>query len=102
MPEIPLIPQFWVCEVMGYGFKTVKMKTKISLSDIDIEEKKEYFENYLQQNGFIVENGEICKIFDNEIILNEKDRIYLYGYRIVNWKCYNIDEDTMEYDVHEE
>ncbi len=73
------------------------MKTKFTTKEIfDTFKSKsqvyQVYEQYFSQKGWMIDldNEEMFIIIDKEINLNEGDRIDLYGYRKVTWKCLNI------------
>jgi hypothetical protein len=85
------------------------MKTKFTTKEIfDTFKSKsqvyQVYEQYFSQKGWMIDldNEEMFIIIDKEINLNEGDRIDLYGYRKVTWKCLNILEDIIEYNTEEE
>jgi hypothetical protein len=63
-----------------------------------------YYEKHFKEHGFVLdkENEDVYKEFNKEIKLNEGDRVEFYGIRKVDWKCYNIEEDYIEYALIEE
>lgn len=77
------------------------MKTRF---EITIEEYSEPLRLYYHNNGFRLdkERGEVYKIYDKEIQLNEGDRVDLFGYKRVEWKCVDVENDTVIYFVTEE
>ena len=85
------------------------MKTKFTTKEIfDTFKSKsqvyQVYEQYFSQKGWMIDldNEEMFIIIDKEINLNEGDRIDLYGYRKVTFKCLNILEDIIEYNTEEE
>ena len=86
------------------------MKTKFTINQevfLDngtIDECYEYYEKNLKKHGFLLnkEIEEVYKIFDKEIHLNEGDRVCLSSYKIVSWKCIDLDEDIIEYSLVDE
>jgi hypothetical protein len=83
------------------------MKTRFEINeevfdeDVTLDHSYGYYEKYLKKYGFVLdkENQEVFKEFDRSIILNEGDRIEIdpIGFKIITWKCYNIDNDIMTY-----
>jgi len=63
-----------------------------------------YYEDNYKKNGFILNKQEenVYKEFDKEIQLNEGDRVYLQGFRIVYWKFVDLDNDLIIYSLKEE
>ena len=93
------------------------MKTKFSFyncipSGSSPKESNESVEAYfkehdLQKEGYVLdlENVDIYKIIDKEIILQEGERVIIdrnFWYLIVVWKLVNIDEGYIEYALKEE
>jgi hypothetical protein len=66
--------------------------------------EKEIYEKFYKNDGFLYdeEAGDYCMDFNREIQLNVGDKIFLYGYRIVTGKCYEIVEEMIVYHVKEE
>jgi hypothetical protein len=86
------------------------MKTKFEISNeiftsaTSLKECFDYYEKEYKSKGFILdkENQNVYIILDQEIHLNEGDRVDFYGYRKVTWKCLNIHENIVEYSLEEE
>ncbi len=85
------------------------MKTKFTTKEIfdtfkSQSEIYKVYKQYFSQKGWMIDldNEEMFIIIDKEINLNEGDRIDLYGYRKVTFKCLNILEDIIEYNTEEE
>lgn len=86
------------------------MKTKFNVNNEvflgfgTIENCFKYYEDNLKEFGFILdkENEDVYKMFDDEIQLNEGDRVNLCGLRIVDWKCVDLDYGFIEYSLKEE
>jgi len=90
--------------------KYKKMKTRFEINDeifgnsMTLDDMFKYAENEYIKYGFTIDkiNQDVYKEYDKEIILNKGDRVNLRGFRIVEWKCYDIDEDLMIYSLREE
>ncbi len=85
----------------------MKTRFRISSEVFDngtLEECFEYYERNYKQHGFILdkEAQDVYKLFDKEIALNEGDRVDLCGFRIVEWKCIDLDNDVIIYSLREE
>jgi hypothetical protein len=88
------------------------MKTKFDVSNYcflneggTVAQGEEIFEKELKDNGFLYdkETETVYTTVDRHIDLNEGDRVSLcIGIFIVEWKCYDIDEDVVEYVLKEE
>ena len=86
------------------------MRTKFSITNQiflgkgTLEEMYQDYENEFRKQGFVLDkqSEDVYKIFDKEIHLNEGDRVDLYGFRIVSWKCVDLDEDMIIYSLDEE
>jgi hypothetical protein len=86
------------------------MKTKFTINrevflDFNsLEESYAYYEEFLKPEGFILnkEMEEVYKMFDTEFNLNVGDRVCLNGFHIVDWKCVDLDNDYIKYDLVEE
>ena len=86
------------------------MRTKFSIANQiflgkgTLEEMYQDYENEFRKQGFVLDkqSEDVYKIFDKEIHLNEGDRVDLYGFRIVSWKCVDLDEDMIIYSLDEE
>ena len=81
------------------------MKTKFTINEEvftdngDLSQCYEYYEKHYQNLGFILdkEHEDVYIVFDKEIQLNEGDRINLYGFRTVSWKCTDLIDGIIEY-----
>jgi hypothetical protein len=86
------------------------MKTRFSIADEIFNFSKtdesnfEYYESHYKQLGFILDKEayDVYKDYDKAIDLNEGDRVDLYGFRLVEWKCYDIENDLIIYSLKEE
>ncbi len=86
------------------------MKTRFSVNDDvfigngSLEKCYQYYEDYYKENGFVLDKNreEVYKEFDKEIQLNEGDRVDLLGFKIVKWKCIDLDNDLILYALEEE
>lgn len=86
------------------------MKTKFTINQeiflyTDTLEKayERYNECYKESGWILDKEGEsVFIIFDKEINLNVGERVDLEGYRIVTWKCVNVLEGYIEYEIEEE
>jgi len=89
------------------------MKTKFNINDeifLDneyiptLEAAYSYYENHYKKLGYILDKNseDVYIIFDKEINLNEGDRVLLHGFKIVIWKCVDIEDDIIEYSLKEE
>lgn len=86
------------------------MKTKftinseIFLGNGTLPECYEHYEKYYKEDGWQLdkENEEVFVIIDKEINLNEGDRVYIHGFRLVTWKCVNVLDEVIEYYLEEE
>ena len=83
------------------------MKTKFLISCIDIPDDlsvKECYERYYKKNIFLFDENtdEIYIIFDSIYDLKEGDRVQLYFFYNVAWKCINIFDNIIEYVISEE
>lgn len=83
-----------------------EINEEVFLDNGTLAECYDYYEKYLKEYGFVLdkEREDVFKEFDRSIILNEGDRIEMdgIGLRIINWKCYDIDNDVMTYVLKEE
>jgi len=83
-----------------------EINEEVFLDNGTLPECYEYYEKYLKQYGFVLdkEREDVFKEFDRSIILNEGDRIVMdgIGSKIITWKCYDIDNDIMNYVLKEE
>lgn len=83
------------------------MKTRFSInSEIflgpgTIENMYQYYEERYKDKGFVLDkiNEDVYKEFDQEIHLNEGDRVELQGIRIVDWKCIDLDNNVLKYSL---
>lgn len=81
------------------------MKTKFEISQevfgvsADIEKCFEYYEKYYKKHEFELDKTyqDVYKVYNKEIQLNVGDRIRLFDYRIVTWKCIDVENDTIVY-----
>lgn len=80
------------------------MNREVFLDFNSLEESYAYYEKYLKPQGFIFnkEMEEVYKMFDTEFQLSVGDRVCLNGLHIVDWKCVDLDNDYVEYDLVEE
>ena len=86
------------------------MKTRFSVNDDvfigngSLENCYKYYEDYYKESGFVLDKKreEVYKEFDKEIQLNEGDRVDLLGFKIVKWKCLDLDNDLILYALEEE
>ena len=86
------------------------MKTKFSIANEiflgrgTIEEMYKHYELGFKEQGFILdkESEDVYKIFDKEFHLNEGDRVDLCGFRIVSWRCVDLDSDMIIYSLDQE
>jgi hypothetical protein len=86
------------------------MKTRFSISqDVfsttgTLNEMYKYYEDVYKKHGFILDKRQedVYKDFNKEIQLNEGDRVDLQGFRIVDWKCVDLDSDLIIYSLIEE
>ena len=86
------------------------MKTKFCISHrcfgyVDtVEEGEKIYNKLYKKRGFIYdkEDEEVYKILDKEIHLNIGDKVNIGGIGIITWKCYDIEEDFIEYVVEDE
>lgn len=69
-----------------------------------LQDMYKYYEDNYKKHGFILNKQEenVYKEFDREIQLNEGDRVDLQGFRIVDWKCVDLDNDVIIYSLKEE
>ena len=85
------------------------MKTKFTINreiflQTDLDKAYERYNKCYKKSGWILdkEDESVYKIFDKEINLNEGERVDLQGYRTVTWKCVNVLEGYIEYEIEEE
>lgn len=86
------------------------MKTRFSiayevfLGEGTLEDMYKYYEDVYKKHGFILdkEREDVYKEFNNEIHLNEGDRVDLHGFRLVEWKCVDLDNNVIIYSLEEE
>jgi hypothetical protein len=87
------------------------MKTRFSINNEifgrreTLEDMYKYYERYYKKQGFILDkiNENVYKEFDREIHLNEGDRVDLEGvFRLVEWKCIDLDKNIIRYELIEE
>ena len=78
------------------------LKTKLFYDPPDPEDKR--IIKYYRHQGFTVnmKDEEIYRFYDYEIKLNIGDRISLSGFQLVEWKCFYLEEDYIEYILVEE
>ena len=83
------------------------MKTKftinreIFLRDGTLNDMFAHYEECYKEEGWKInkEEEEVYMIFDNEINLNEGDRVNIFGIRIVEWKCIDLINEIIEYSL---
>lgn len=86
------------------------MKTKFTiikdvfLHNRTINQCYEHYDKYYKKDGWQLdkESEEVFMMFDREIHLNEGDRVDINGRRIVVWKCLNLLDEIIEYELEEE
>lgn len=87
------------------------MKTQFSISDLlydsyleDFEDLKLYYVRMLKEYGFVLDHEmeDVYIIFNEEIHLNEGDRVDLLGYKIVEWKCIDLINGIIKYKLSDE
>lgn len=86
------------------------MKTRFLITDEifsfdnNIEECFKFYNQLYEKLGFILDRKRqaVYKDFDREIDLNEGDRVGLSGFRIVEWKCVDLDNNMVIYYLREE
>lgn len=88
------------------------MKTRFSINneifgrtDLRLADMYKYYERFYKKYGFILDkmNESVYMDFDREIHLNEGDRVDLKGtFRLVEWKCVDLDKNIIRYELIEE
>ena len=86
------------------------MKTKFEISpeifngNGSTEECIKYYNEYYKGKGLVLDKyeEEVYKIYDKEIHLIEGDRVLFFGYRIVDWKCFDVENDIITYILRQE
>ena len=80
------------------------INNEVFLDNGTLEECYKYYEKYYKPKGFILnkESQDVYIEFDREIQLNEGDRVDLSGFRMVQWKCVDLDTDMIIYALEEE
>lgn len=95
---------------MGLAQTLIKMKTRFSIADEvflmkgTLDDIYKYYEDCYKDKGFILDkhSEDVYKEYDREIHLNEGDRVDLQGFRVVDWKCIDLDNDVIIYSLREE
>ena len=86
------------------------MKTRFEVSqDVfigngSLKKCYKYYEDVYKKHGFILDKQteDVYKIYDKEFNLSEGDRVDLLGFKIVDWKCIDLENDLIIYALTEE
>jgi hypothetical protein len=62
------------------------------------------YEKHYKEDGWQInkEEEEVFMIIDEEINLNEGDRVSVMGIRVIAWKCVHVIEKIIEYSLEDE
>ncbi len=80
------------------------VNTEIFLKIRTLEDGYKRYEDYYKDKGFVLDkiNESVYKEFNREIHLNEGERVYLEGFKFVDWKCIDLDKNIIRYSLIDE